>query len=173
MSKISSSAAIAALASFLVSGCSQTSPTSQKSASLSSSQSLEEYREFPNPNVNDNEKRYKARESLSEFTPIAESKKVVMDRANAFCSKSGKKMIVTAEHIIKPPYMINHYPNITITYVCQDLNNRKPPVVKKAEDIKTTNNKYNDLIMIKKLLDEGILTQQEFKEEKRKILNRD
>ena len=173
MSKILSSAAIAVLASFVVSGCSQYSYASQKSDSLSSPQSLEEYKEFPNPNVNENERHYKARESLSEFTPIAESRKIVMDRAKNFCSKSGRKMILTAERIIKPPYLINHYPSITITYVCQDLNKKKSPVAKKTQDIQATNNKYNDLIMIKKLLDDGTLTQKEFEEEKRKILNRD
>jgi hypothetical protein len=114
-----------------------------------------------------------------------------MNSAKEFCKKKNAKMILTSEHITKLPYMINHYPNITITFVCQDQNHKKHIATKKVQtrmveniqtiqrpvdslndiaNIKGMKSKYKNLILVKKLLDNGILTQQEFNEEKRKIL---
>ena len=59
--------------------------------------------------------------------------------------------------------------------------NYKPNKVKKEskkmiDEVETNNTdvdkKYNDLIKLKKLLDENIITKEEFEKEKKKILNK-
>ena len=101
----------------------------------------------------------------------------MLKRANAFCEKSDKSMIPVEEHIIKPPYMINHYPNVTLTFVCKSKQNKKlkqteKKVTQKLESSREVSSKYNDLMMLKKLLDDKILTPKEFAVEKKKILER-
>jgi len=170
-----SSLFIVLVASFTVTGCTQISPKNHINT-LKFNQ-INEYKEFNSTNVYDNEKRYHVREGISSFGSISDSKKLVLKRANDFCKKSNKIMIPTGEHTIKPPYMINHYPSVTLTFVCQSNEEKKiaiekKKVVKEVEPSKYFNDEYDDLIKLKKLLDKKILTQKEFNIEKKKILNR-
>ncbi len=160
--------------SFAVTGCSQMSSSASQSANNTSHlNQLEENKDFHPKNVGENEKRYKVRESISTFGSRSDSEKIMMQRANSFCNKSNKKMIPVSEHITNPPFMINHYPNVTLTFVCQSNKSKQinKKVVKKVKSSTDITNKYNDLIMLKKLLDNKILTQEEFNVEKKKILN--
>ena len=175
-----SSLLIVLVASFVVTGCSQISPNDR--VDTSKFDQIEGYKEFNPKNVGDNEKRYHVREGISSFGSISDSKKLVLKRANDFCKKSNKQMIPTEEHITKPPYMINHYPNVTLTFVCQGAEQKQEEhkkaeqieekVAKKIESSQDVSSKYNDLMKLKKLLDEKILTPKEFNAEKQKILNR-
>ena len=161
---------------FLITGCYKV-PSPNKTVDTSHFEQLEENKDFHPINVGENEKRYKSQVGVSTFGHISDSEKIAMKRANAFCSRLDKKMIPIEEHIVKPPYMINHYPSVTLTFVCQSNNLKKAKknieFQKKTESSKELHSKYNDLIMLKKLLDSKILTKQEFEKEKKKILDRE
>jgi len=152
---------------FLITGCAQVSPSK---TDMSGFKKIEEYKEFHPKNISENEERHKAIVGISTFGHIADSEKVAMQRAKNYCGQSGKKMIPIREHIIKPPFMISHYPSVTLTFVCQ--NNKPKKVYVKKGLSKGFQKKYNNLIMLKKLLDDKIITQKEFEKEKIKILNR-
>ena len=160
------------LAPFLITGCAQVSP---KKTDISGFEKIEEYKDFHPKNISENEKQYKVRVNISAFGHIADSEKEAMKRAKNFCSQSSKKMIPVKEHIIKPPYMINHYPSVTLTFVCQDNKPKKAYEKVGSTKVESSSNfqkKYKDLIMLKKLLDDKIITQKEFEKEKSKILDR-
>jgi len=168
---------IALMLPFVIAGCSN-APSPNNTVDTSHFEQLEENKDFHPVNVGENEKQYTSRVAVSAFGHISDSEKIAMQRANAFCNKSNKKMIPVKEHIVKPPYMINHYPSVTLTFVCQSNKIKKEKATKsiefqeKTESSKELRSKYNDLIMLKKLLDSKILTQQEFEKEKKKILDR-
>jgi hypothetical protein len=172
------SLSVVGVVGLMMSACSVSPESVKKAEDIPSAHSLHEHKNFSPPNIGENEKRYITREYLSEFTPIEESRKAVTKKADDFCKKMDRKTVLTEEDIVLPPYMINHYPNITLTFVCKDMHAKA--VVKKESVAapapvpmtKTSNSRYDDLITVKKLLDDGILTQKEFDEEKRKILNR-
>jgi len=168
---------ITLISPFLITGCYK-APSPNNTVDTSHFKQLEENKDFHPVNVGENEKRYKSQVAVSAFGHIADSEKIAIQRANAFCSRFDKKMIPIKEHIVKPPYMINHYPSVTLTFVCQSNKIKKEKTSKsmdiygKTETSKEFHSKYNDLIMLKKLLDSKIITKQEFEKEKKKILNR-
>jgi hypothetical protein len=161
---------------FMMSACSVSPESVRKTENIPGAHSLHEHKDFNPPNIGENEKRYKTREFLSEFTSIEKSRKIVIKKADDFCKKMGRKTVLTQEDIMLPPYMLNHYPNITLTFACKDLHAKVEAkaivVAVPAPAIRVNNRRYDDLITVKKLFDDGILTQKEFNEEKRKILNR-
>jgi len=168
---------IALMSPFLITGCYNV-PSPNNTVDTSHFEQIEENKNFHPVNVGENEKRYKSQVAVSAFGHISDSEKIATKRANSFCSKTNKKMIPVEEHIVKPPYMINHYPSVTLTFVCQSNKLKKEKAVQsikfqgKTESSKELHSKYDDLIMLKKLLDNKILTKQEFEKEKKKILNR-
>jgi len=117
MKKLISLSVIGSVA-LMISACS-ISPKSTKA------HSLHEHQNFNPPSIGENEKHYKMREYLSAFTSKEKSRKAVTKKADDFCKKMDKKMIITEEDILLPPYMINHYPNITLTFVCKDIHDQK------------------------------------------------
>jgi exonuclease III len=85
-------------------------------------------------------------------------------RANKFCQSKGnnKKMFTVSEHTAKPPYILGNFPRIEIIFVCLDDG--------KAQN-RASDEKYSHLVKLKKLLDDGVLTQDEFNVEKQKVLS--
>lgn len=65
----------------------------------------------------------------------------------------------------KPPYILGNFPRIEIVFAVVD---RPEESGRDAAD----GEKYDRLAKLKKLLDEGALTQEEFEREKDKLLNR-
>lgn len=88
-------------------------------------------------------------------------------RANDFCNKKNKEMLKISEHTAKPPYVLGNFPRIEIIFVCENENK------KKYENLNNKKySKYDELKKIKDLLNEGILTKEEYIMEKRKILSK-
>ena len=69
------------------------------------------------------------------------------------------------ETVAKPPFILGNFPRIEIIFECADKTS--PAAASGAEDLK-----YTKLTNLKKLLDSGALTQDEFEKEKAKILAR-
>ena len=79
-----------------------------------------------------------------------------------FCERKNKTMHGLTETAAKPPYILGNFPRIELVFEC----------IEKAEN--GNNNlivdKYEKLKALKKLLDDDVLTKQEFEKEKTKIL---
>ena len=85
-------------------------------------------------------------------------------RGTAFCERKNKAFKPLRETTSKPPHILGNFPRIEIVFACVDkVSTVAPPA--------STDRKYEKLIELKKLLDSGVLTQQEFEREKTKILN--
>jgi hypothetical protein len=85
-------------------------------------------------------------------------------RANEFCAKKNKVMQVVEEHTSKPPHILGNFPRIEIIFTCVD----SPETATPSSNV---DDKYSRLRKLKLLLDDGIITQEEFEEEKKKILS--
>lgn len=83
-------------------------------------------------------------------------------RANDFCRNQSKntEMFKLSEHTASPPYILGNFPRIEIIFTC----------IVKASGITNNENKYDQLAKIKKLYDDGVLTESEFLAEKTKLL---
>ena len=153
MLKISSSSILAVAITFFISGCTQ------------SSQIIKVEK--------DNVEQYKIFEQ-SLFEDTTDVAKRATSRASKFCSDLNGEMEIISEHTNKPPYIIDNYPGTEIIFICKG-SDKERIVERKAENensekLSLRKDKYENLTTIKRLLDDGTLTQQEFDEEKRKIL---
>ena len=95
------------------------------------------------------------------FTPVSAVRSSAEARADKFCSSKNKVRVTTSERHSNPPHILGNWPRVELLFVCDDKENIKE---NKSVD------KYNELEQIKKLLDNGTLTQKEFDIEKAKIL---
>lgn len=102
-------------------------------------------------------------EGSTGFVSIQSVRSDAEQRATAFCDGTGKTMLSLRETTATPPYILGNFPRVEIIFGCVD----KPLAGSPADD----NPKYKKLVELKKLLDTGVLTQQEFEREKAKILN--
>jgi Short C-terminal domain len=98
------------------------------------------------------------------FVSIQDVRQTAEKRAIEFCERQGKTMRVVSEQLSNPPYILGNFPRIEIVFACVD----KPKTEQSPnfEDVQ-----YERLTNLKKLLDEGVITKEEFEREKAKILN--
>jgi len=82
--------------------------------------------------------------------------------ASAHCDRKGKVMHGLVETDAKPPYILGNFPRVELVFECIDKPQTAAPI--------TEMGKYEKLAQLKRLLDNGTLTQQEFEQEKAKIL---
>ena len=69
-----------------------------------------------------------------------------------------------SETTAKPPYILGNFPRVEIIFECTAI-----PV--KASTVAGDDPKYTKLVNLKKLLDAGVITKDEFDREKAKILS--
>lgn len=102
-------------------------------------------------------------EAATGFVSIDAIKDDAEQRAKNFCSGNNKAMKTIKVQTSKPPHILGNFPRIEITFVCVD----KPIVAAPAtvEDIL-----YIRLTNLKKLLDSGVITKEEFETQKARIL---
>ena len=98
------------------------------------------------------------------FVSIQDVRQTAEKRAVEFCERQGKTMQVVSEQLSNPPYILGNFPRIEIVFACADK--PKTEQSQNFEDVQ-----YERLTDLKKLLDEGIITKEEFEKEKAKILN--
>ena len=101
------------------------------------------------------------------FVSIESIRRSAESRANKFCRDldENKKMFTISEHTSPKAKLPGNFPRIEIVFTCI---NKKPNYGTSSQG----RSKYDELSAIKKLLDNGTLTQQEFEKEKRKILSK-
>jgi len=84
-------------------------------------------------------------------------------RASEFCEKEGKVVHVLREHTSTPPHILGNFPRIEIIFACVE----SPEAHSSSEGY----DKYEQLRKLKSLLDDGVITEEEFGVEKKKILS--
>ena len=97
------------------------------------------------------------------FVSIQTLRDNVEHRAQEYAERQGKSFVVLGEQISHPPYILGNFPRIEIVFALIDKN-EKPSAQQIPPD------KYTQLEKLKKLLDEGAITKEEFDKEKAKIL---
>jgi hypothetical protein len=113
-----------------------------------------------------NEQEYRIfHQGASGFTPSTAVRHSAEKRAQAFCKQKNKSMKAIRERASTPPHILGNWPRIEIIFICTET---------KQVDIDNSSNnkKYDQLVNLKKLLDQGILSEQEFNQEKVKILSK-
>jgi hypothetical protein len=96
------------------------------------------------------------------FVSLQSVRSEVEERASAQCDRSGKVMHGVTERDATPPYMLGNFPRVELVFECVD----KPHTTAPAAET----DKYEKLAHLKNLLDNGTLTQQDFDQEKAKVL---
>ena len=99
----------------------------------------------------------------SGFTPIGSLRKAAEQRADDFAKRQEKSFVVLGERISNPPYILGNFPRIEIVFA---LINRIDRI-----DTSPKLDKFSRLEKLKKLLDDGALTKEEYEKEKKKILD--
>jgi hypothetical protein len=103
-------------------------------------------------------------QAATGFVSIASIRANAEQRAGVFCDRKGKVMNPLRETTAKPPYILGNFPRIEIVFECVDKPNTSSAPA-------SSDPKYAKLVELKKLLDTGVITQQEFDREKAKILS--
>jgi hypothetical protein len=98
------------------------------------------------------------------FVSVQSVRESAEQRASEFCDKKGKVNKTLSEQTSTPPYILGNFPRIEIIFACVD----KPALAPSSSLI---DNKYTKLTNLKKLLDDDVITKEEFDKEKTKILN--
>jgi Short C-terminal domain len=98
------------------------------------------------------------------FVSMGSVREDAEQRAKDFCDRKGKAVESLSETTANPPYILGNFPRIEIVFDCVAV--AGPATAAMSEDPK-----YTKLVNLKKLLDTGVITQQEFDQEKAKILS--
>jgi hypothetical protein len=97
------------------------------------------------------------------FVSVASVRGGVEEIANQHCARRGRSARPIQETASTPPHMLGNYPRVEWLFECTDA----PKAV--GQQV-TTSDKLDKLERLKKLLDNGTLTRQEFEAEKAKVL---
>ena len=97
------------------------------------------------------------------FTSIQSLRTAAEKRADDFAKRQNKSFTVLGERISQPPYILGNFPRIEIVFALIDKST-------KLTNPDSKNDKLSNLEKLKKLLDDGALTKEEYEKEKKKIL---
>lgn len=102
-------------------------------------------------------------QSATGYGSIPEARDQAMPRVIAFCRSKNKEPKVLQEQTSIPPHILGNFPRIEITFACVDKSS--VATISGGSD-----DRFSKLKELKTLLDSGTITQEEFENEKRKIL---
>ena len=103
-------------------------------------------------------------QAATGFVSVQSVRQSAEKRVEDFCDRKNRSVNVLRETTSKPPHILGNFPRIEITFECVDI---------AKESQTSSDSNYSELRELKRLLDDGILTQAEFDSEKAKILNRE
>ena len=98
------------------------------------------------------------------FTSVASVRKSAEARATDFWEKKGGVMTAISEQTSSGPQILGNFPRIEIIFVCIDKSAAATPGTAREDP-------YDKIMRLKKLLDAGAISQEEFDREKRKLLD--
>lgn len=84
-------------------------------------------------------------------------------RANIFCKQRNMAARTIREQAAVPPYILGNFPKIELTFVCE-------PSTLRIMTETASGAKWQQLEALANLLERGVITEQEFKTEKAKIM---
>ena len=133
-----------------------------------------------------------SRQAATGFSGSGDLKAKAFQEASRFCEKQGKKLQVVSTSEARPPYILTNFPKAEVQFMCLDANDpqlqrthleNSPDVVIKRDDTvkadvdvrtKEESNKSHDLYAELTKLDDlrkkGILTEEEFQAQKKRLL---
>lgn len=123
-----------------------------------------------------------SRQAASGFSGMGTLKAEAFAEAKAFCDNQNKHLQVVKTQEAQPPYIAGNFPKAEVQFMClseDDPELMRPKLRRDAgvslevkKDI-TPKEKdlYTELKKLKELLDEGIITQEEFDTEKKELLS--
>jgi hypothetical protein len=93
--------------------------------------------------------------------------------ARFFCSnkKGNPRVVAISEMTSTPPHLLGNFPRYELVFICYQQVD-EPFHIKNSEGEINQYNKYEQLKLLKELLDSGTLTKEEFEKEKNKILQK-
>jgi hypothetical protein len=97
------------------------------------------------------------------FVSVSSVRETVEDMANKHCARKGKAARALQETTSKPPHVLGNFPRVEWLFECADS---ALSTAASAQPV----DKLGQIERLKKLLDSGALTQQEFEREKTKVL---
>lgn len=97
------------------------------------------------------------------FTPVSAVRSSAMGRVVEFCKFKGQEPYLVEETTSKPPHILGNWPRIEIVFSCVDATSIKNEALGGSD-------KYDQLKKLKSLLDAGAISQEEYEQEKRKLL---
>ena len=100
---------------------------------------------------------------MRDFVSVSSVREAVEDMGTKHCARSGKVPRPLQETNSKPPYVLGNFPRVEWLFECS------APLQAKAATPSGTD-RLDQIERLKKLLDSGALSQQEFEREKAKIL---
>ena len=101
----------------------------------------------------------------SGFTPVSALRRSAEARATQFCADKGRVVTLVTEQQSSAPHILGNFPRFEIVFVCTE----KPSVAGPAA---AGEDPYERLKRLKGLLDAGVISQHEFDQEKRELLER-
>jgi len=114
---------------------------------------------------NTSEQRYRVFEQgASGFVSVQSVRDDVEQRADAFCARDGKVAKTMTEQTSKPPHILGNFPRVELVFIC--VPKPSPGAPSTFQD-----DTYIKLSNLKKLLDQGVITKEEFEAQKAKILS--
>lgn len=99
----------------------------------------------------------------SGFTPVSALRRTTETRASQFCEDKGRGMTPISEQASSPPHILGNFPRFELVFVCTE----KPPA---ASSPVPSEDPYERLVRLKQLLDAGVISEDEFNQEKRELL---
>jgi hypothetical protein len=153
---------IVSIVLILLVGCATSSPIQQYSRSKSEFRNGPELIKHSYPAQNVYRIYHRA---ATGFVSIQSIREAAEQRAMQFCERQGKDMALLGERISEPPYILGNFPRIEIVFAMVDKTTAVPSAASAPSE-----DTYAKIARLKKLLDDGALTQAEFDREKQKVL---
>lgn len=104
-------------------------------------------------------------QSATGYGSIPEARDQVTPRVVEFCRALNKEPKILKEHTSVPPHILGNWPRIEMIFACIEKP-RATKTVSKGDD------RYDQILKLKGLLDQKAITAEEFDREKSKILNK-
>ena len=107
-------------------------------------------------------------QAATGFVSVQAVRNSAQKRAKKFCSEKGKAFVLIRESTSVGWHAAGNFPRAELVFACVDeISVRESP-----EPTINSSNRYDELRELKSLLDEGIITQEEYEQEKGKILTK-
>jgi hypothetical protein len=104
------------------------------------------------------------RQGATGFVSLQTVRDDAEQRMTEFCERKGKVGQPLRERTSVPPHVLGNFPRVEIIFACTTKPSTSPATASNSDP------KYVRLLNLKKLLDDRIITQQEFDAEKAKVL---